>query len=192
MSVLPALNTGTVEAATDRVSPVRGLRAVRAGRFLVPNAPKPRIRASSHSPGPRRSPRTRRQPLPSQQPCSSLYGGPAVPPVPTCSSILVPPVLRRRVGNSGQRNARCPHPTTMIAFHSRCAAVCELCCPAFTGSPFSARRSNACTSAPSRRDRVRCAPPCGRMQADRRGRTRQGTPLGPCRVSRHVAISSRR
>ena len=46
-SVLPALNTETVEAATDRLSPVRGLRAMRAGRFRVPNVPKPSIRASS-------------------------------------------------------------------------------------------------------------------------------------------------
>ena len=44
---LPALKVGVVEAATSRLSPVLGLRPVRAGRLLVPNVPKPTIRTSS-------------------------------------------------------------------------------------------------------------------------------------------------
>ncbi len=39
---LPALKVATVEAAISRLSPVLGLRPVRAGRFLVPKVPKPR------------------------------------------------------------------------------------------------------------------------------------------------------
>ena len=41
--VLPALNEGAVEAAMVMVSPVRGLRPVRAGRERVEKAPKPAI-----------------------------------------------------------------------------------------------------------------------------------------------------
>ena len=37
----------TVDGAIDTLSPVRELRPVRAGRFLVPKVPNPRIRASS-------------------------------------------------------------------------------------------------------------------------------------------------
>ena len=44
---LPALNVGAVEAAMFRLSPVLGLRPVRAGRLLVPKVPKPAIRTSS-------------------------------------------------------------------------------------------------------------------------------------------------
>lgn len=37
-SVLPGLNVGAVEAAIATLSPVRGLRPVRAGHALVPKA----------------------------------------------------------------------------------------------------------------------------------------------------------
>ena len=46
-STLPGLDTGTVDAAIFPLSPVYGLRPVRAGRFLVPKVPNPGIRASS-------------------------------------------------------------------------------------------------------------------------------------------------
>jgi|GEM_PF-6537143 len=38
---LPAFNVGAVEAAMLRLSPVLGLRPVRAGRLLVPKGPEP-------------------------------------------------------------------------------------------------------------------------------------------------------
>ena len=44
---LPALNVAAVEAEISRLSPVLGLRPVRAGRLLVPKVPKPAIRTSS-------------------------------------------------------------------------------------------------------------------------------------------------
>ena len=40
LSVLPGLKTGTVEAPIDRLSPVAGLRPVRAGRLLLPKVPR--------------------------------------------------------------------------------------------------------------------------------------------------------
>ena len=44
---LPALKVATVEAEISKVSPILGLRPVRAGRLLVPNVPKPeRLTAS--------------------------------------------------------------------------------------------------------------------------------------------------
>ena len=61
LSGLPGLKTGTVEAATDTFSPVRGLRAVRAGRSLVPKVPNPTIRTSS--PSARASATTSKTPL---------------------------------------------------------------------------------------------------------------------------------
>src|SRR5215204_691463 len=39
---LPVLKNGTAFFSTDTWAPVRGLRPVRAGRFLTENAPKPR------------------------------------------------------------------------------------------------------------------------------------------------------
>ena len=47
LSALPGLNAGAVEAGIDRLSPVCGLRPVRAGRFLVPKVPNPAILTSS-------------------------------------------------------------------------------------------------------------------------------------------------
>ena len=44
---LPALNVGVAEAAMFRLSPVLGLRPVRAGRLLVPKVPEPTTRTSS-------------------------------------------------------------------------------------------------------------------------------------------------
>ena len=44
---LPALKVGAVEAAISMLSPVLGLRPVRAGRLRVPKLPKPTIRTSS-------------------------------------------------------------------------------------------------------------------------------------------------
>lgn len=49
-STLAGLNVGAVEASTATGSPVRGLRAVRAGRARVANWPNPAILTSSRRP----------------------------------------------------------------------------------------------------------------------------------------------
>ena len=47
LSALPALNDGAFDAAIVTLSPVRGLRPVRAPRRLVANVPNPAIRTAS-------------------------------------------------------------------------------------------------------------------------------------------------
>ena len=49
LSALPGLNAGAVDAGIDRLSPVCGLRPVRAGRLFVVNVPNPAIRTCSPS-----------------------------------------------------------------------------------------------------------------------------------------------